>query len=94
MTTLKQAIKTLAAEQPLLKNQRKSVHIVGERTMTPYQAWSKHQDNRHTLRHMYIAYAILRGYSSSDVEEKSDTPFNMRFVEQLIEKYKPVVVQE
>jgi esterase/lipase superfamily enzyme len=56
---LKNAIKVLANNQKVLKNQRKTVHIVGERTMPTWEATWKHASARTDLRHMYIAYGII-----------------------------------
>lgn len=53
-------IKELATEQTDLKNQRRSVHIVGERTISADSAASQHAMNRHKLRHLYIAYYLFR----------------------------------
>ncbi len=64
--TLKETIKQLASEQPSLKNQRKTVKIVGENTMDAYKALNTHLDNRQELRHLYIAYGKLRGVPHTD----------------------------
>jgi hypothetical protein len=58
---MKEAIKTLAAEQKSLKPQRKTVHFKGERTVSPSDATWKHQSNRWDIRHMLYAYAKMRG---------------------------------
>ena len=54
-------IKRLSQEQISLKNQRKTIHLEGERTVDPYKAVMLHQENKRHLRHMYRAYTILRG---------------------------------
>lgn len=87
METLKQTIKTLAAAQSSLKNQRKTVKIIGERTMTARQAFFQHQANRERLRHMYIAYAELRGRDVADSLEE----YSVSLVEKFKEEYKDKV---
>jgi hypothetical protein len=58
---LKNDIKTLSQKQRELKNQMKTVNLVGERTITPDGAQYKHWVNRRKLNLMYAAYQILRG---------------------------------
>lgn len=58
--TLKNQIKTMSEEQTFLKNQRKSVFIVGERKLSTSEAAFKHFQNRQGLKARHIAYAILR----------------------------------
>lgn len=65
---LKSEIKELAEKQSSLKNQRKTVNLVGERTMEPWQATMEHRSNRAKLRAMYAAYTILRGKELSDID--------------------------
>lgn len=90
METLKQTIKELATAQRSLKNQRKSVKIIGERTMSPYEAFSKHLSNRDILRHMYAAYAILRerDYTLGD---SNHTELSMSYIDRIKEEYKDKV---
>lgn len=88
METLKQTIKTLAKEQLGLKNQRKSVKIVGERTLTPYEAWKKHQINRIDLRHLNIAYGLLRGQDILLIENNPKEPFHQAVIDRVMDKYK------
>lgn len=87
MNTLKETIKELAIQQPMLKNQRKSVKIVGERTMSEYDADMKHKSNRITLRELNVAYGILRGRTQEEIERNPKEPVNFRAVEKLIEQY-------
>lgn len=65
---LKNEIKKLVEVQKELKNQRKTVRLVGTRTMEPWQAEMKHHSNRHQLRLMYAAYGKMRGKSYSEIE--------------------------
>lgn len=72
METLKNEIKKLAEVQKELKNQRKTEHLVGDRTMEPWVASFKHFTNRHTLRLMYAAYGVMKGKSYSQIENHFD----------------------
>lgn len=60
-STIKEAIKDLSQQQKELKPQRKTVHFKGTRTVEPGDATYKVDSNRYRLRHMFIAYAILKG---------------------------------
>lgn len=67
---IKEDIKLMANIQKELKNQRKTVHLKGERTMEPWEATMTHQNNRNKLRVMYAAYGLIRGKSFSIIENK------------------------
>jgi hypothetical protein len=67
LSILKNQIKELVAEQKILRNQRKTVNLIGERKMEPWQAASIHNSNRIKLSGMYVAYGVLRG---KDFEEQ------------------------
>jgi hypothetical protein len=82
METLKQTIKTLAAEQSSLKNQRKTVRFTGQRTLTPLEAYRKHQANRYELRHLYVAYNTIRSRPTPD-----EGDFSMSYVNDLMKQY-------
>ena len=74
---IKNDIKELAAKQKFLKNKRKTVHLVGERIMEPWEATYRHQENREKLRFMYAAYGLMRGKQFSQTEnthEEEDHP--------------------
>jgi hypothetical protein len=66
--SMKEAIKNMASYQKFLKNQRKTVNLVGERVIEPYEATCKHADHREQLRLMYAAYGLARGKSFSQIE--------------------------
>lgn len=84
---LKSEIKELAGKQSSLKNQRKTVKLVGERTMEPWQATMEHRSNRAKLRAMYAAYAILRGKELSDIDSgKFDTTWDEAHFKTSVEK--------
>lgn len=67
---LKSEIKVLAETQKDLKNQRRTVKLLGERTIDPEEATYKHMSNREILRAMYGAYGLARGKSLSQTENK------------------------
>jgi hypothetical protein len=67
---MKDAIKKASEIQKFYKNQRKTVHIKGERLMAANEAAWQHQLNRHKLRIMYAAYGIARGKSFSQIEKR------------------------
>jgi hypothetical protein len=69
INALKSDIKKLSEEQKFLRNQRKAVHIKGERTMEPWVAAMKHRANREKLRIMFAAYGLMRGQSFSQIEK-------------------------
>ena len=89
---LKNKIKVLAAEQIVLKNQRKTVHLEGERTMEPWKARCQHQVNRSDLRDFYLAYGILRGRKPEEID--ANYPYQLEhFVNKIIEQYNGEVIR-
>lgn len=100
MENIKETIKVLSKEQIELRNQRKTVHLKGERTMpavgytqVPGYKWipgaaDKHRANRYLLRHLFIAYAKLRGKEIP----KSKKPVNDKLVNEFLEKYEVVYI--
>ena len=91
METLKSEINALAIQQRELKNQRKTVHIVGERTKSPWEAADLHSYNRYRLRIMYMAYGLLRGRTQDQIESNPKTPIDMDAVKKLVEKHEKAV---
>lgn len=85
---LKADIKELAQGQINLKNQRKTVNLVGERTLPSWKANLGHGVNRHKLRHMYIIYGELRGKTLDEVEPNRRTEPSDWYLEKLREDYK------
>lgn len=67
---LKNDIKLMSNEQKLLRNQRKTEKLVGERIVPAGEAQIKHMLNREKLRIMYAAYGLMRGKSFSQMENK------------------------
>lgn len=77
---LKEDIKVLANEQIVFKPQRKTETFTGTRTVDAYKAVQLANENKEKLRHLYVAYNILRG--------KEVTPFTKRqFHQSLVDKY-------
>ena len=85
-------IKVLAEGQKELRNQRRTVNHVGERTMEPWRAAMDHRSNRAKLRAMYSAYAILRGHSPAEIDKGSfetdwDESHHKTLVDQMLKTY-------
>ena len=88
MTTkdLKSAIKDLSQKQKETKGQRKTVNFTGVRTMHPKDAQMLALSQKEALKHMYIAYALLRG-KSIETAITSKTEYSKRRVEELVATY-------
>ena len=96
---MKADIKTKVEEQKFLKNQRKTVKIVGERVIPAKDATYKHQINREDLRIMYAAYGLARGKSfsqteSQHAEENHPLQKYQKSIDRILEKYKTLVKVE
>ena len=65
---LKEDFKICAEKQKFYRNQRKTIHLVGERKMQPSDATYEYQKNGEILRAMYAAYGLGRGKSFSVTE--------------------------
>ena len=65
---LREEIKALALKQKYLKNQRKTVNIVGPAILSPQQAQMIHEQNRRQLRLLYATQQILKGKDIIDLE--------------------------
>ena len=96
---MKEDIKTKVEEQKFLKNQRKTVKIIGERVIPAKDATYKHQTNREDLRIMYAAYGLARGKSFFQTENhfpEVDHPLQkyQKSIDRLLEKYKVLVKVE
>jgi hypothetical protein len=73
-------IKVLAQEQIDLKPQRKTINFSGIRVIDSWKAVQKANENKEKLRHLYVAYNILR--------EKEVIPFTKRdYNKSLVDKY-------
>ena len=86
MKQLKEEIKKLSAEQTNLKQQRKTIHLKGQRTIEPYKANEKHTLNRWEIFHLLLAYAKLRNREDR-MKLKEGTKFNVFKVQDLVKKY-------
>jgi len=60
-TKIRTDIKQLVDQQVVLKPQRKTIHFTGIRTVEADQATYNVFSNREKLRHLYEAYAVLKG---------------------------------
>lgn len=92
MKTIKKEIKNLAEDQLYLKDQRKSIKIVGERKMEPWEAAMRHKVNREKLRVMYAAYGLMRGKTFNQIENfypEENHPLNhfKREIDKIIASY-------
>lgn len=85
--TIKNQIKVLSEEQRVLKNQRKTIHLHGERIMDPWQAFFTHQANRSKLRELYFAYGLIKGRPLEVVQSQFKVYINMDNVNKLVEVY-------
>ncbi|MFA5207323.1 MAG: hypothetical protein WC428_01585 [Candidatus Paceibacterota bacterium] len=96
---MKEDIKTKAEEQKFLKNQRKTIKIIGERVIPAKDATYKHMTNREDLRIMYAAYGLARGKNFSQIENhylEENHPLQkyQKSIDRLLEKYKMLVKVE
>jgi hypothetical protein len=94
MNTLKHDIAELAAQQPILRNQRKTIHLVGERTIEPSTASWKHAGNREQLRLLYATQQVLKGVPLAEIETSNKpnkipltNPWMKKQIDKLVEKY-------
>ena len=92
---IKQAItlaaKSLAQEQPVLKNQRKTVHIKGERTMDRWTAICKHSANRGILNDLYATQSFLIGRDLETVRKQHGDWHSEISINKTIEKYEQII---
>lgn len=58
---IKSDLKKMAEEQRMLRNQRKTVRLSGERTMDPWKAAWAHKINRRTIFYTLLVYGQMRG---------------------------------
>lgn len=87
LQSLRSEIKKLAEGQIVLKNQRKTVNLVGERTHDPSEAQWKHYSNRFKLRMLYLTLGLLRGRTIEQIEGSSKQPLTEHAVKHLLERY-------
>lgn len=87
---IRETIKNLSQQQVEAKNQRKTVNLKGERTMEPSQAVSEILSNKYQLRHLFLAYNILKG---KEVIYPKRAEYSTSLIEKMVDIYKPVVVE-
>lgn len=83
---IREQIARLSEDQRMLRNQRRTIRLKGERKVDPYQAANAHRDNRRLLNGLFMAYDLLRG--------KEITPrgeYHSIYIDKLVEKYKEEV---
>jgi len=88
---IREAAKTLAAKQPVLKNQRKSVHIKGERTMSRWEAICAHARNRYLLNQLYAAQSFLRGRDLETIKKQHGDWHTESSINKTIEQYEQTI---
>lgn len=93
MNKFKEDIRARADKQREYRNQRKTVHRVGEKTMEPWQAAARHFLNRYELRDMYIAYGELRGKPAEVTCKNSKREFNRANIDAIKKQYAPDVLE-
>jgi len=96
---IKADISKKVEEQKFLKNQRKTVKLIGERIIPAKDATYKHQTNREDLRVMYAAYGVARGHSFSQIENhypEDSHPLQkyQKTIDRILEGYKILVQVE
>lgn len=87
-------IKTLSDLQKLLKPQLKQ-DFSGTRT-SQYPAGERDK-NKYELRHLFQAYAILKGIERQEVKKPSNyngVILDQKKIDSMVEKYRPVEVLE
>lgn len=90
---LKSDIKIKVKEQREYRPQRKTVHFTGVRTVDAGTAQFRHALNRYSLRYLYLAYAIVRGKTIQQVENKcrEDNKPSTTRIETIINQYEQAV---
>jgi hypothetical protein len=88
---IREAAKTLAAKQPVLKNQRKTVHIKGERTMDRWEAVCAHAHNRYLLNQLYAAQSFLRGRDLETINKQHGDWHTESSINKTIETYEQII---
>lgn len=87
---IKGDIKILVAEQKSVKPQRKTVHYSGSRIMPAWKAVAVHAANRYELRHLYIAYGVMRGKTVEQIEPTRKTKHDATTLSTILMKYETV----
>lgn len=93
---IRNQIKTLSEQQKILKPQRKE-SFKNVRTETQVNATVLTQMNKYELRHLFQAYAILKGIERSEIKKPSNyngSILNDIKLSKMVEKFRPVEVLE
>lgn len=85
---IREEIKKLSDEQRDLKPQRKTVYFTGTRTCEPGQACDRVSDNRYVLRHLFAAYAVIKGMERPEIKNPMKI-INDRMIENFVAIYTP-----
>jgi hypothetical protein len=92
-SAIRTEIKKLSDEQRNLKPQRKTIYFEGTRTHEPGIACDKVQDNRYVLRHLFAAYAVIKGMERPEIKNPMKI-INDRMIENFIAIYTPPKVED
>jgi len=84
MNTIKNEIISLSKYQVEVKANRKTVTFNGERIMSAQKASWQVLKNRVRLRHLFIAYAILKG---KEPVYPTKVDYSQSLVDKLVEQY-------
>lgn len=83
MENIKKEIKVLSQQQSTLKNQRKTVHIQGERTMEPWKANFTHSENRSKLRKLYLICGLIKGKELESIDKNAKIYYSISELEKI-----------
>lgn len=93
---IRREIKGYSEQQTRYKKLRKSYRdpeYTSTNPVTQEEATNIVWHNKETLRHLFQAYAILRG-KQRPLIKKSNHEISERVVQDMVEKYRPVEVEE
>ena len=85
---IREEIKKLSDEQRDLKPQRKTVYFTGTRTCEPGQACDRVSDNRYVLRHLFAAYAVIKGMERPEIKNPTKLVSD-RLIDTFIKQFTP-----
>lgn len=85
---IRNRIKELSEQQRELKPQRKTVYFEGNRTVEPKDATNKVFDNQIELRHLFYAYAKMKG---KDLPVIKHVIIHVGLVDKYVKEYEPEI---
>ena len=95
---IRNEIKEISILQKYAKPQRKeSYKSTSNAGLTPYGATKLVKENKYELRHLFQAYAILKGIERPEVKKPSNYNgllLDEKKIQEMVEKFKPVEVLE